>query len=122
MASFLVGNQFLADPKNQACAVASIAKQLNVTSAVALEEYLAATDPMTGETALAQKGIFEVPTQGLLNVLDVRAQFGGLNNLTVGLNFVDAFTPSVGGFIDYSVRDQILRSQSSVKTQFKCSL
>ena len=56
--------------------------QLNVSTQVAEAEYVAATNPLTGETS---QRMFEVNRQGLLNVIDVRGQFGEFAHLT-GVN------------------------------------
>jgi hypothetical protein len=119
LASMYAANKFLAEPNNQACSVSAISKELNVTSAVALGEYLAATDAATGETSAGQ-GIFEVDRQGLLNVIDVRAQFGGFANLPVGFDFVAGISPGVGQLIDYSVRDQVVRENSLADFEPAC--
>ncbi|MCJ1389911.1 hypothetical protein MMC18_002768 [Xylographa bjoerkii] len=111
LASFYAANEFLADPKNKNCAVAAIATQLNVSTKVAQVEYVTATDPLTGETS--QK-MFEVNRQGLLNVIDVRGQFGGFGNLT-GFNFAAAIEPGIGQLIDYSIRDAVVNATSSYK-------
>ena len=111
LSSFYAANAFLADPKNEKCVTAAIAKQLNVSAAVAQAEYVAATDPLTGETS---QQMFEVSRQGLLNVIDVRGQFGGFANLT-GFNFAAAIVPGMGQLIDYSIRDAAVNATSTYK-------
>ncbi|PSK40064.1 hypothetical protein B9Z65_8004 [Elsinoe australis] len=98
-------NRYLATPreKNRQCAVQAISKQLNITTAVAELEYTAATDLLSGEVSVGQQGNFTVDRIGLLNVLDVRTQFGGFGNVTSSLNFVDGIEPGVGKMIDYTV-------------------
>ncbi|MCJ1286022.1 hypothetical protein MMC26_005364 [Xylographa opegraphella] len=115
LASFSAANAFLAEPKNAKCAVAAIAAQLNVSTAVAQAEYAEATDPLTGETS---QRMFEVNRQGLLNVIDVRGQFGGFANLTA-FDFAAAIVPGPGQLIDYSVRDAVVNVTSKYKP--KCS-
>ncbi|KAF4550122.1 Hypothetical protein D9617_18g033130 [Elsinoe fawcettii] len=98
-------NRFLASTADQdkACAVQAISRQLNVVTEVAQLEYAAATNPLSGEISVGQRGNLTVDRIGLLNVLDVRTQFGGFGNATNGFNFNDAITPGTGKTIDYSV-------------------
>ncbi|KAK9774908.1 hypothetical protein SCAR479_08463 [Seiridium cardinale] len=109
VAAMYAANAYLAAPENEGCATVAIMKQLNVTSAVAEAEYIAATDPISGESISAAAG-FNVSRQGLLNVIDVRGQFGGFATVSngEGFNFVDAIEPGVGKMIDYRVRDEAI--------------
>jgi hypothetical protein len=102
-------NAFLAAPSNQQCATRAIAKQLNISAAVAADEYAAATNPVSGESGSAAVK-FNVSRQGLLNVIDVRGQFGGFAAIAdgEGFDFVQAIEPGVGKMIDYSVRDEVV--------------
>ncbi|MCJ1381952.1 hypothetical protein MMC17_005064 [Xylographa soralifera] len=109
LASFYAANEFLADPQNKKCSVAAIAKQLNVSTEVAQAEYVTAADPLTGET---NQRMVEVNRQGLLNVIDVRGQFGGFANLT-GFNSAAAIVPETGQLIDYSIRDAVINATSN---------
>lgn len=115
----LEANQYLGDSKRKSCAIDAISAQLNVSTAVATAEYAAATDPETGEVALMQAGVFNVSRQGLLNVIDVRAQFGGFTGVPAGFNFADAIIPGPGKLIDYSLRDQAVKAAASGKVKIK---
>lgn len=118
----LEANQYLADSKKKSCAISAIAAQLNVSTDVATAEYAAATDPETGEIALMQDGEFNVSRQGLLNVIDVRSQFGGFPNVPAGFNFADAIVPGPGKLIDYTLRDQAVKAAANgkVKIEGRC--
>ena len=113
----LEANIYLADPKKKACVVGAIAAQLNISRSIARAEYAAATDPETGEVSQEN---FEVSRQGLLNVLDLRAQFGGFAGVGAGFDFVDAITPGVGKLVDYTLRDRALAAVVKVKVPGKC--
>ena len=106
ISAMLKANAVLADTKQKNCAIEAIGKQLNVTSDIAALEYAAATNVETGETATMQQGVFNVSRQGLLNVIDVRAQFGGFEGAGPGFDFADAIVPGAGKLIDYSLRDE----------------
>ena len=93
--------QYLADTKYKYCTINAIATQLKISSSVAEAEHAAAMDPETGETALTQEGVFNVSREGLLNVIDIRAQFGGFAGVSTGLDFADAIMPGPGNLIDY---------------------
>lgn len=95
-------NKFLADPANTNCSVQAIATQLNASRVVAQAEYAAATAPDTGETI--SNSTFAVNRQGLLNVIDVRDQFGGFAGVPADFDFADAIVPGTGKLIDDSVR------------------
>ncbi|KAL8693515.1 MAG: hypothetical protein Q9218_001672 [Villophora microphyllina] len=100
LTAMLEANQYLVDPKKKACAIDAIAVQLNASTLVAIAEYAAATDVETGEKALMQGGVFHVSGQGLLNVIDVRSQFGGFSGAPAGFDFADAIVPGQGKLID----------------------
>ena len=107
LAAMLAANQFLADSANSGAAVNAISSQLQVDTTIAQVEYAAATDPNTGEIATQQAGIFNVNTQGLTNVINVRNKFGGLTQ-DVTVVTAEATTPGPGQMIDYSLRDEAL--------------
>ena len=113
LAAFLQANKVLADPSKSSCAISAIAKQLNVTTAVAKAEYAAATARDTGETVT--NGTFAVNMQGLLNVIDVRGQFGGFAAAPADFNFADAIVPGTGKLIDDSIRLAAAGVKTSVK-------
>lgn len=117
-AALYAANSYLAAPENEECATKAIAKQLNVTTAVAQNEYAAATDPVSGESINAAVG-FNVSRQGLLNVIDVRGQFSGFSSISngEGFNFVEAIEPGVGKMIDYTVRDEAVSTYGAWAAQ-----
>ena len=120
LTAMLEANQYLADTKHKFCAINAIATQLNISSSVAEAEYAAATDPETGETALMQEGVFSVSRQGLLNVIDVRAQFAGFAGVCAGFDFADAIVPGPGNLIDYTIRNRALKAVTDVKIKGSC--
>lgn len=65
-------------------------------------EYAAATDPVTGSAGNPTMTVNQV---GLMNVIDVRVQFGGLAMAGNSFNIVAGVTPGTGKLIDYTVRD-----------------
>ena len=77
LAAMYTANRYLHtdETANRACAVQAIARQLDVSSAVAEAEYAAATSIVSGE--VSPDGNFTVNRIGVLNVIDVRGQFGG---------------------------------------------
>ena len=111
-------NKYLANSSNKKCSISAISKQLNVSTSVATSAYTSATDPITGETS-SPGGNFTVNRQGLLNVIDVRSQFGGFSTVPVGFNYAEAIIPGKGKLIDYSVRDEALKNLVSF-TPSKC--
>ena len=105
VAAMYAANCFLADRNNKPMVIWAIANTLNISIAGAVAEYVAATDPLTGETSSPHDS-FNVNRQGLLNVIDVRSQFNGFAGAGPKFDFASAIQPGVGKFIDYSVRDQ----------------
>jgi len=120
MAGLLEANAFLSQPQNKFCAVKAIGQQLDVSTAVATQEYAAATNPETGETATMQDGIFNVSRQGLLNVIDMRQLVGGFAGAGTEFDFVDAIVPGPGNFIDYTIRDAALTPAWRGKGRTRC--
>ena len=100
--------------------MAAIARQLNVSTNVATQEYESATDPETGETASMQAGVFNVSRQGLLNVIDIRQLANGFVGAGTGFDFVDAIVPGPGKFIDYGIRDAALNLASRSGGRIRC--
>lgn len=103
-------NTYLASNNSnaQACSIKALARQYNISTALAEAEYVAATNPLSGETATGQLGNFTVDRIGTLNVIDVRNQYAGFGSVPKGFNFVDAITPGVGKLIDYSILEAAL--------------
>ncbi|KAF2219560.1 hypothetical protein BDZ85DRAFT_43639 [Elsinoe ampelina] len=112
-------NRYLASTEEGAkdCAVQAITNQLGITTAVAELEYAAATDPLSGEISTGQQGNLTVDRIGLLNVLDVRTQFGGFGNATNGFNFIDGITPGTGKMIDYTILEAAIAGSRNVKIE-----
>ena len=119
LTAMLEANQYLGDIKHKSCAIDAISAQLNVSTTVATAEYAAATDPETGEVALMQGGVFNVSREGLLNVIDVRTQFGGFTGVPAGFNFAGAIIPGPGKLIDYTLRDLAVKAAASDKVKIK---
>jgi len=100
--------------------VKAIARQLDVSTAVATQEYAAATNPETGETATMQDGIFNVSRQGLLNVIDIRQLVGGFKGAGTEFDFVDVIVSGPGNFIDYTIRDAASTAAWRGKGRTRC--
>lgn len=113
LASFIQANRLLANPTESRCAISAISKQLNVTTAIAKAEYAAATANDSGETIT--NSTFAVNRQGLLNVIDVRTQFGGFATAPADFNYVTAIVPGTGKLIDDEVRLAAARSKSTLR-------
>ncbi|KAI1839980.1 hypothetical protein JX266_013809 [Neoarthrinium moseri] len=111
VAALYASGSYLAATENEDCAVQAIMEQLNVTREVAQLEYVAATSPISGESTNPESNL-NVSKQGLWNVIDVRSQFGGFATIAngEGFDFVEATQPGVGNMIDYSLRDDVLRT------------
>ena len=58
--------------------------------------------------------------QGLLNVIDVRSQFGGFSKVPVGFNYVQAILPGTGKLIDYSLLDDAIAATTNYKPTGNC--
>jgi hypothetical protein len=112
-------NKYLASSANKKCSVSAISKQLNVSTSVATSAYTSANDPITGETS-SPGGNFTVNRQGLLNVIDVRSQFGGFASVPAGFNYAEAILPGKGKLVDYSLRDEALKNLVSFTPSTKC--
>ncbi len=109
-------NQYLAEHRN--CSIKAITKQLNVSTVVGTSAYESATNPLNGETFRGDN--FTVNRQGLLNVIDVRNQFGGFNTSLETFNFANAILPGTGKLIDYSVLHEALNSTIAYEPSVKC--
>ncbi|KAK5107607.1 hypothetical protein LTR62_001001 [Meristemomyces frigidus] len=122
MSAMYAANQYLAasTPKSQKCSVEAIASQLNVTTDIATTAYAAATDPLTGETT-SPNGNFTVSRQGLLNIIDVRSQFGGFASVPAGFNYAQAILPGTGKLIDYSITEEAIAAVNGYKPNGNCS-
>jgi len=121
VAAMYAANQYLAanSQKSQKCSIAAIAAQLNVSTAVATSAYNSALNPLTGETS-SPGGNFTVSRQGLLNVIDVRSQFGGFAKVPAGFNYAQAILPGTGKLIDYSLLDEAIAATTNYKPKGNC--
>jgi len=117
IAAMYDANTYLASNEScaQACAVKALAKQYNISTALAEAEYVAATNPLSGETATGQLGNFTVDKIGLLNVVDVRNQYAGFGSVAKGFDFVEAIVPGTGKLIDYSILEAALTVSKKYK-------
>ncbi|KAG8527312.1 uncharacterized protein KY384_008056 [Bacidia gigantensis] len=108
--ALLRANAYLAKPANKRKVIQLLQRSGGYSPAAAAEAvYGYVTDPAVGEIATDQMGRFDVSRQGLLNVIDVRNQFGGFAGVAEGFDFVDAITPGPGKLIDYALRDRALK-------------
>ncbi|KAH7036011.1 uncharacterized protein B0I36DRAFT_286611 [Microdochium trichocladiopsis] len=116
--SMYAANEYLLEPRNKECAVSAIAAQLNITSAIAQSAYTDAINSLTGE--VSPDGSFGVSTQGIRNVKDVRAQYGGFAGAPAGLDFDAALRPGPGQLIDYGIRDEAVLRQTLSPLKSTC--
>lgn len=103
MASMHAANKFLLNPKNKACSVQALAKQLGISQVIATQEYASATNPASGEISPPLND-FTVNQTGIMNAVAIRNKFGGFT-VPSGFNFTEALVPGTGKLIDYSVKD-----------------
>jgi hypothetical protein len=108
VASMYAANKRLLDPKYKPCAITAIQQQLNVTKAVATQEYASAINTLTGE--VSPDGMFTVNPTGITNDVLVRQEFGGFASAPANFNFTQALIPGPGKLIDYSIRDAAVQS------------
>ncbi|PON29083.1 hypothetical protein TGAM01_v202191 [Trichoderma gamsii] len=102
MTTMHAANKFLLNPKNKACSIQALSKQLGVSQAVATQEYASATNPVSGEISPPLND-FTVNQTGIMNDVVVRDKFGGFT-VPSGFNFTEALIPGTGKLIDYSVK------------------
>lgn len=103
ISAMYAANLYLLNSTNQACTTSAIANQLGVTAEVAALEYTSATSSSSGEISVGNN--FTVSSTGLINVIDVRQEFGGFSSLSSSYDFMDAIAPGTGKLIDYTIRD-----------------
>ncbi|KAM0168230.1 hypothetical protein ACHAPF_011204 [Botrytis cinerea] len=103
ISAMYAANLYLLNSTNQACTTSAIATQLGVTAEVAALEYTSATSSSSGEISVGSN--FTVSSTGLINVIDVRQEFGGFSSLSSSYDFMDAIAPGTGKLIDYTIRD-----------------
>lgn len=119
--AMLAANMYLNDTRNGNCSVLAIQKTLNISEAVAESQYYAAIDPLTGETT-SPGGNFTLNRQALLNVIDLRSQYDGFDDLPDNFNFIDELvTPGTDKFIDYRVRDAAVAGLDSYSPSAICA-
>ncbi|KAH8075861.1 hypothetical protein BXZ70DRAFT_1054419, partial [Cristinia sonorae] len=106
VAALLAANRFLANPSNRECAVRAIAKDNGISHALAEQEYVSATNPVSGETGQVD---FDTSRLGLLNVIDIRMLAGGFAQVGKEFDFVSAIEPGPGLLLDLRVRDAALK-------------
>jgi len=113
VAALLGANRFLADPANRECAVRAIAKENQMSHTLAEAEYVAATNPVSGEISQVN---FEPSSLGLLNVIDVRMLMDGFTQVDPSFDFVEAIQPGPGLLLDLRVRDAALGVVKEIKS------
>ena len=82
-----------------------MAAENGFSAEVAAAEYLAATDPISGETSQVD---FAPSRLGLLNVIDVRMLSSGFAGAGPSFDFASAIEPGPGALLDLRVRDAAL--------------
>ncbi|THH29772.1 hypothetical protein EUX98_g4424 [Antrodiella citrinella] len=113
VAALLGASRFLTNLSNKECAVRAIARDNGISTALAENEYAAATNPVSGETSQVD---FAVSQLGLLNVIDIRMLVGGFAQVPPGFDFVDAIEPGPGLLLDFRIRDAALNLVKEVKS------
>ncbi|EHK42643.1 hypothetical protein TRIATDRAFT_320017 [Trichoderma atroviride IMI 206040] len=119
MASMHAANRFLLNPKNKACSIQALAKQLGVSQAVASQEYASATNPVSGEISPPLND-FTVNQTGIMNDVAVRNKFGGFT-VPSGFNFTEALIPGTGKLIDYSIKNAAVTEYSRHRFHSNCT-
>lgn len=117
--SFYEANLFLQNTFNKPCVITSLMTNLKISMTTAENEYLAATNNLTGET-MPELDDFSVSPQGILNIIDLRNQFGGFPNLSTGFDFVDALVPGPNNLVDYSVQSTVLQMVEANGSNITC--
>ena len=107
LASMYAANRFLLDPKLANYSIDAIAAQLSVSHDVAADEYVSATNKVSGEVSLG--GNFTVDPLAIMNDVLVREMFGGFGGVPPTFDFTAALLPGNGKLIDYSVRDAAVK-------------
>nr|WOD46455.1 hypothetical protein [Trichoderma atroviride] len=120
MASMHAANRFLLNPKNKACSIQALAKQLRVSQAVATQEYASATNPISGEISPPLND-FTVNQTGIMNDVTVRNRFGGFT-VPSGFNFMEALIPGAGKLIDYSIRNAAAAEYNRRRLHSNCTI
>ncbi|KAH8890364.1 periplasmic binding protein-like II [Thozetella sp. PMI_491] len=103
LASMHAANKLLLNSKHKECSVKAIAAQLGISDDLASLEYASATDPLTGD--VSPWNDFSVSSEGIMNVVETRKEYGGFGGLPAGFNFTAALVPGSHQLIDYSIRD-----------------
>ncbi|KZV96662.1 hypothetical protein EXIGLDRAFT_608932 [Exidia glandulosa HHB12029] len=121
-AALLAANRFLAsqDPAQIQCSRAAIASELGIApdSTLLDAEFMAATAPVTGETAQVD---FEVNSVGLWSVVDLRAQQQAFAGAGDRFNFVDALQPGPGQLIDNRMGDAAIDIAGTIPVPSSCA-
>lgn len=120
MASMYAANQVLLNAKLRKCSIDAIAAQLNVSHAIATEEYASVIDKVSGEVSPGNN--FTVSQEGIMNDVIIRKMFGGFNGVPANFDFTAALQPGPGQLIDYSVRDAAVQQQERHHLLGECIL
>lgn len=121
LTAFYQASLYISDPANKNCSIAAIANRLNVSMQVAEADYVIATSPVNGETQGIEGNNFTVNRQGLLNVIDLRQQFGGFASAVGSVDLADAILPGTGKFIDYEIRDAAVKAAAKSSCRPRCT-
>ncbi|KAL6900076.1 hypothetical protein GGI43DRAFT_56387 [Trichoderma evansii] len=120
IASMYAANKFLLDPKNKACSIQALAKQLSVSQEVATQEYASATNPVSGEVSPPFND-FTVNQTGIMNDVTIRNKFGGFT-VPSSFNFTEALVPGTGKLIDYSVKNAAVAEYNKHPLKGNCTI
>ncbi|PTB63168.1 hypothetical protein BBK36DRAFT_1171968 [Trichoderma citrinoviride] len=120
MTSMYAANKFLLNPKNKACSVQALVKQLGVSQDVAAQEYASAVNTLSGEVSPPLND-FTVSQTGIMNDVQIRLQFGGFST-PADFNFTAALVPGTGQLIDYSVKDAAVAQYQKNPLKGNCTL
>jgi hypothetical protein len=112
-------NKFLLNPKNKACSIQAIAHQLGVSQAIATQEYISATNSVSGEIS-PPRNDFTVNQTGIMNDVVIRNKFGGFT-VAPGFNFTEALIPGTGKLIDYSIKNAAIAEHHKLHLSGNCT-
>ncbi|PRP73481.1 hypothetical protein PROFUN_02490 [Planoprotostelium fungivorum] len=116
LTAYVLTAHFIANPDNQAAIVQDLAKDLNVTTAVAQYQYSAILDKRTGDAAVPD---LIAPPIAVLATSNLRQQFGGYSFVA---NFSTAGLPKQQGgpIFDYTILNQSKLRAAAIEAQLNC--
>ncbi|PRP85466.1 hypothetical protein PROFUN_06835 [Planoprotostelium fungivorum] len=116
LTAYVLTSNLLADPNNAGRIINDLARDLNVSTAVATYQYSVISDKRTGDAALPT---FIAPPLAVLTTSNLRQQFGGYTNLS---NFTTAGIPKTNGGVvfDYTILQQAMLRATAIQAVIGC--